>query len=239
MKPSLSPEELDDEAAADWLSVSDEQYIFSYGRALEPKFSNPSIAGYYRPWRFIDKKRSGVSRVFYARSREFRIALDVSQFDHENVVVKLVGDKIVIEAQHPNTEDFLGRISRELVRKYKTPPDLKLNTITGKYKRGFLILWGERDFKPAEKPEIGVLDEKDGDDDDDEESMVKRNVSAVEQLKEVASAKADLQGALGLDRAAKSTVAGRGTKETNHVAGNEEIIIRIRKSSSPIGGSPV
>lgn len=239
MDQPLNPKEPDNDVAADWPSVSDEQYIFSYGRALEPKFSNPSIAGYYRPWRFIDKKRSGVSRVFYARSRDFRIALDVSQFSHENVVVKLVGDKIVVEAQHPTTEDYLGRINRELVRKYKTPPDLKLNSITGKYKRGFLILWGDRDFEPAEKPEIGVIDEKDGDDDDNEESMVKRNVSAVEQLKGVASAKTDLRGALGLDKAAGSSVASRGAKGSNHVAGNEEIIIRIRKSSSPLGSSPV
>ncbi|KAK7605180.1 hypothetical protein V9T40_007038 [Parthenolecanium corni] len=231
--------EPDEEAAADWPSVSDEHYIFSYGRALEPKFSNPSIAGYYRPWRFIDKKRSGVSRVFYARSREFRIALDVSQFAHDDVVVKLAGDKIVIEAQHPTMSDYLGRISRELVRKYKTPPDLKLNTITGKYKRGFLILWADRDFEPAEKPEISMLDEKDRDDDDDDESMVKRNVSDVEQLKEVASAKAEFQNVLGLDAATRSSAAGRGAEVTNRVAGNEEVIIRIRKSSSPISSSSV
>lgn len=225
--------EEDETAAAAWRRVSDEQYIFSYGRALEPKYSNPSIAGYYRPWRFLDKKHSGISRVFYARSREFRIALDVSQFPHENVVVKLVGDQIVIEAQHPTIVDHLGRISREFVRKYKTPPDLKLETITGKHKRGFLILWGDREFEPAEKPEVGVLE-----DEDDEEAMVQRNVSDVEQLKEVASAKAELQDALGIGAAARSASSGRGAR-VNPTAGQQEVIIRIRKSSSPTGGSPV
>ncbi len=129
-----------------WPPGADEQYIFSYGRALEPKFSNPSLAGYYRPWRFIDKKRSGISRVFYARSREFRIALDVSQFPPENISVKVAGDLIVVEARHPNMADYLGNVQRECVRKYKTPPDLKMSTITGKHKRGILILWGEREL---------------------------------------------------------------------------------------------
>lgn len=136
------------------------KYIFSYGRALEPKYSNPSIAGYYRPWRFTDKRYSGVSKVYYARIREFRITLDVSQFPHENIQVKVVDNFVVIDGHHNKVEDQLGKIRRFFTRKYKAPPDVKLSSIHGKYKKAILYLWGDRVLEQVEKSDIAEVEEK-------------------------------------------------------------------------------
>ena len=131
------------------------KYIFSYGRALEPKLANPSLAGYYRPWRFTDQKYSGVSKIFYARTRDFRISLDISQFSYENVSVKVTEDHyVLVEGYHDIIEDQLGKVKRRFTRKYKLPPDVKTSTIHGKYKKGFLFLWGEKSLADVENSDI-------------------------------------------------------------------------------------
>lgn len=142
---SVDDDDEDDDAPNSFGANASDRCIFSYGRSRKAK-SYASIAGYDRPWRFIEKKRSGISQIFYARWRDFRIILDVTQFAPENIVVNIVGDVIVIEAHQPLMDDYLGRAKRQLVRKYKTPPDLKLNTVTGRYKGGFLTLHGERNL---------------------------------------------------------------------------------------------
>lgn len=136
------------------------KYIFSYGRALEPKYSNPSIAGYYRPWRFTDKRYSGVSKVFYAHTREFRVALDVSQFPYESIFVKVIDKFVVVEGRHDKIADSLGKIRRQFTRKYKTPPDVKLASVHGKYKKGILYIWGDRVFEQVEKSDIAQVEQK-------------------------------------------------------------------------------
>lgn len=144
-----------------WYKYSSDQYIFSYGRTLDPKFSNPSIAGYYRPWRFLDKRKSGISKILYANSNEFRITVDISQFPPENVSVNVENNLIMIKAHHPVIIDYLGKVSRSFVRKYKTPSDVKLNSMTGKLKRGTLILWGTRELESEKKKYTNVLENDD------------------------------------------------------------------------------
>lgn len=161
MSTTASPsEDTEDDAESPEVRRPQSKYIFSYGRALEPKFHNPSLAGYYRPWRFTDKRISGVSKVFYARTRDFRIALDVSQFAYENIAVKTLGNIIIVECRHDFIEDRLGQIMRRCTRKYKTPPDVKLNTIHAKYKKGFLFLWADRVFEQVEKTDVAEVEEK-------------------------------------------------------------------------------
>lgn len=136
------------------------RYIFSYGRALEPKHANPSLAGYYRPWRFTDQRYSGVSKIFYARTREFRISLDVSQFDYEDISVKVIDGNVVIEAYHDVVEDQLGKVKRRFTRKYKLPPDVKVASIHGKFKKGFIFLWGEKSMADVEKSDLAGVEEQ-------------------------------------------------------------------------------
>ncbi|XP_065223749.1 uncharacterized protein LOC135847935 [Planococcus citri] len=136
------------------------RYIFSYGRALEPKLAYPSLAGYYRPWRFTDQRYSGVSKIFYARSREFRISLDISQFAYEDVSVKVADGFVVINAHHDVIEDQLGKVWRRFTRKYKLPPNVKSNSLHGKYKKGFLFLWGEKSSADVEKSDMARVDQQ-------------------------------------------------------------------------------
>lgn len=37
-------------------------------------YSNPSKAGYFRPWRFTQAERSGTSKIFYAKTTRFRVS---------------------------------------------------------------------------------------------------------------------------------------------------------------------
>lgn len=36
-------------------------------------YSNPSKAGYFRPWRFTQAERSGKSQILYAKTTKFRV----------------------------------------------------------------------------------------------------------------------------------------------------------------------
>lgn len=40
-------------------------------------YSNPSKAGYFRPWRFTQAERSGTSKIFYAKTTRFRVSYTV------------------------------------------------------------------------------------------------------------------------------------------------------------------
>lgn len=53
----------------------------------------------------------------------FHVTMDVIHYTPEEVSVKIVGRKVVIEGRHNEKEDAHGEISRHFIRKYKIPQD--------------------------------------------------------------------------------------------------------------------
>ncbi|XP_065216733.1 alpha-crystallin B chain-like [Planococcus citri] len=116
-------------------------------RRIPAVYSYPSKAGYFRPWRFTQAERSGTSKIFYAKTTRFRINLDVDQFNPDTLRVEVVGKNIEVEGQHNMVSDKLGMISRWMRRKYKVPPDVKLDSITHLMdKKSIVVINAERDL---------------------------------------------------------------------------------------------
>lgn len=70
----------------------------------------------------------GVSTV-QADKDKFQVTLDVSQFTPEEVNVKVVDQKIVVEAKHDERKDEHGWISRQFVRKYMVPSQCDIGQV--------------------------------------------------------------------------------------------------------------
>lgn len=70
----------------------------------------------------------GVSTV-QADKDKFQVTLDVSQFTPEEVNVKVVDQKIVVEAKHDERKDDHGWISRQFVRKYMIPSQCDVDQV--------------------------------------------------------------------------------------------------------------
>lgn len=90
--------------------------------------SVPLHCGYLRPWRHLSVGNSGVSSFQHDKSN-FRVSLDVQQFKPEEISVKVVGDYVVVEAQHEEREDVHGFISRQFTRRYKMPNDIDVDEL--------------------------------------------------------------------------------------------------------------
>lgn len=61
--------------------------------------------------------------------------------------INVVGSDIEVEANHEMVEDKLGEISRWMKRKYKVPPDVKMDTVTNQLReKGSLVINAERDL---------------------------------------------------------------------------------------------
>ncbi|XP_067002389.2 alpha-crystallin B chain-like [Anabrus simplex] len=86
---------------------------------------------YSRPWRRMAARDSGVSNIQYNKDG-FRANIDVQQFKPEEIVVKTVGNSVVVEGKHEERPDEHGFISREFQRRYTLPEDVDPNTLTSK-----------------------------------------------------------------------------------------------------------
>ncbi|XP_067000247.2 alpha-crystallin B chain [Anabrus simplex] len=86
---------------------------------------------YSRPWRRIAARDSGVSNIQYDKDG-FKANIDVKQFKPEEIVVKTVGNSVVVEGKHEERPDEHGLISREFQRRYILPKDVDPNTVTSK-----------------------------------------------------------------------------------------------------------
>lgn len=72
--------------------------------------------------------------------------LDITQFI-SNVQINVIDRVIEIEGSHDTMKDKLGQISRWMKRKYKIPPDVKLDTLTTLIRNNeTLILNAERNL---------------------------------------------------------------------------------------------
>ncbi|XP_067001674.2 alpha-crystallin B chain-like [Anabrus simplex] len=86
---------------------------------------------YLRPWRRMTARDSGVSSIQYDKDG-FKANIDVKQFKPEEIVVKTVGDSVLVEGKHEERPDEHGFISREFRRRYKLPKDVDPNTVASK-----------------------------------------------------------------------------------------------------------
>lgn len=63
-------------------------------------------------------------------NEKYQVCIDVQQFSPEEITVKAIGRQIVIEGKHEEKQDEHGYISRNFVRKYVLPDDLKMDSVT-------------------------------------------------------------------------------------------------------------
>lgn len=71
----------------------------------------------------------------------------MDQFNPDTLRIEVVGQNIEVEGQHNMVNDRLGMISKWMRRKYKIPPDVKLDTVTHQMdKKGIIIISAERDL---------------------------------------------------------------------------------------------
>lgn len=47
--------------------------VLNLRKRLPAVYSNPSLAGYLRPWRFLPAERSGTSKITYAKTSKFQV----------------------------------------------------------------------------------------------------------------------------------------------------------------------
>lgn len=86
----------------------------------------------YRPWyELLRKGEEGVSTVLANRD-EFRVDLDVQQFAHEEINIKVVDRFVTVEASHEEREDEHGWISRQFTRKYIIPEQCDIDQVSSK-----------------------------------------------------------------------------------------------------------
>ncbi|XP_067001479.2 protein lethal(2)essential for life [Anabrus simplex] len=108
---------------------------------------------YYRPWRHITARDSGVSNVQYDKDG-FKVNLDVQQFKPEEITVKTVGNSVLIEGKHEERQDEHGYISRQFQRRYALPKDVDPATVSSKLSSdGILTIEGPRKALPESKDE--------------------------------------------------------------------------------------
>lgn len=61
---------------------------------------------------------------------KYLVSVDVQQFAPEEITVRTFGRQIVIEGKHEEKQDEHGYISRNFIRKYVLPDDLRMEDVS-------------------------------------------------------------------------------------------------------------
>ncbi|PSN36850.1 hypothetical protein C0J52_14969 [Blattella germanica] len=139
---------------------------------LSPSIVSPLRMGYYRPWRTLAPRQSGVSNIQYDKDG-FKINLDVQQFKPEELTVKMVNDYVVVEGKHEERQDEHGYISRQFQRRYKLPSDIDPTTVVSELSSdGVLTVTGPKKALPPATPNERVV------------TITQTNVPAVKQTQD-------------------------------------------------------
>lgn len=64
-----------------------------------------------------------------AEDKHFRAAIDVHDFNENEIFVKTVGHTILVTCAHKEKEDEHGRITRSFAKKYVLPLDMDIDAI--------------------------------------------------------------------------------------------------------------
>ncbi|CAG0890390.1 unnamed protein product [Darwinula stevensoni] len=103
-----------------------------FGMGLsEDELAPPTIYHpfYIRPRRpAFTRQRSGMSEVVNDKEK-FQVSLDVQQFAPGEITVKTVDNVVVIEGKHEEKKDEHGFISRQFLRKYMLPQNVKAEDV--------------------------------------------------------------------------------------------------------------
>lgn len=78
----------------------------------------PSFKGLMRAANRID---SGCKVAVH--KDKYTMTVDVHQFAPEEIIVKTIGDQVIVEGRHEEKQDDHGYVSRHFVRKYDLPAD--------------------------------------------------------------------------------------------------------------------
>lgn len=77
-----------------------------------------------KSFKLIEVPSSSSSDGFY------KVSLDVSTFNFDDVTVKVRDHKIIVSGRHDEREDEFGFVSRQFTRRYILPDDYEPNTVT-------------------------------------------------------------------------------------------------------------
>ncbi|KAK7872932.1 hypothetical protein R5R35_004251 [Gryllus longicercus] len=86
---------------------------------------------YLGPWRHQYYQANGISDIQDNRDT-YKVNLDVQQFRHDEISVKMVGNHIVVEGKHKERQDEHGYISRQFQRRYKLPEGIVVDAVESK-----------------------------------------------------------------------------------------------------------
>ncbi|XP_047098324.1 alpha-crystallin A chain-like [Schistocerca piceifrons] len=138
---------------------------------------------YNRPWRHTPEVKSGFSKI--ERSKDgFKVTLDVQHFKEGDLKVKVVGNQVVVEAEHDERQDEHGLISRSLRRKYALPDNVDIEKVASELSSdGILTITAPKKIMKGltEEDILKLLDASDlevSDEDDCEDFFVPENIGA-------------------------------------------------------------
>lgn len=84
----------------------------------------------YHPFlRSLTRRYGRGTSTVQAGKDKFQVSLDVSQFKPEEINVKVVDEKVIVEAKHEEREDEHGWVSRQFIRKYIVPSQCEINKV--------------------------------------------------------------------------------------------------------------
>ncbi|XP_034942412.1 protein lethal(2)essential for life-like [Chelonus insularis] len=91
--------------------------------------SSPSYRDYFRPWRrLLDQTKSDLG-VIESNSDKFRIEVDVHYFSPSEILVKTVGNSVIIQAEHEDKRDRNNYTSRKFMRRYDLPKGVDVTRV--------------------------------------------------------------------------------------------------------------
>lgn len=83
----------------------------------------------YHPFLTHTARKGRGTSVVQADKNKFRVTLDVSQFQPDEVTVKVVDNNVIIDAEHEDKEDEHGWVSRKFTRKYMIPSQCDIEQV--------------------------------------------------------------------------------------------------------------
>ncbi|XP_008545400.1 protein lethal(2)essential for life [Microplitis demolitor] len=89
--------------------------------SLVKPLTTPYFRDYFRPWRnLLDEVSTDLGKI-ESDSDKFRITVDVQQFSPHEIIVKTVGNSIIVKAEHEEKRDSREFISKKFMRRYDLP----------------------------------------------------------------------------------------------------------------------
>jgi len=102
-------------------------------------------ADFHGPNMTADDKKKEVSE----KKKNFRVQLDVSHFNPNEINVRVVGRDLIIDGKHEERQDDHGFISRSFTRRYELPEDVDEDNVTGQMSKDGKLLKLEAPKKEA------------------------------------------------------------------------------------------